>query len=332
METTTSNPPPPSPDSSPATQQARLRRDRREAKIKAGGSARLDKITQLSGRPADPRNPPPSLSLHLTIPLNADYGAPPTAPPLTSAFAPPDDPAEVDISQHAYASSGPGPGRFDDEAAEMRRMLRSGGGEGGMGGFSQPGMGAGPGPGSGSGGEEDPMMRMLQQMMGGMAPGGGGEAGAEQGGLPPGLAALLGGGGGVGAPQQAQTGKNWWKVGHAVLALALGVYITSRTSFSGSRVARAAVDGAEGVRGLFWVFATAEAVLQSTRFFVEKGRVRGGEGGVLGVVMGVLPEPWKGYVALGKRYGRIWTTVVEDAMVVVFLLGVKAWWMGGAVG
>lgn len=35
--------------------QARLRRERREAKIKAGGSSRLGKITQLSGRPVEPR-------------------------------------------------------------------------------------------------------------------------------------------------------------------------------------------------------------------------------------------------------------------------------------
>lgn len=40
-------------DESPAQKQARLRRERRDAKIKAGGSARLDKITQLSGRPAE---------------------------------------------------------------------------------------------------------------------------------------------------------------------------------------------------------------------------------------------------------------------------------------
>lgn len=40
-------------DESPAQKQARLRRERREAKIKAGGSSRLDKISQLSGRPAE---------------------------------------------------------------------------------------------------------------------------------------------------------------------------------------------------------------------------------------------------------------------------------------
>lgn len=34
-----------------ASEQARLRKERREAKLKAGGSARLDKITGMGGRP-----------------------------------------------------------------------------------------------------------------------------------------------------------------------------------------------------------------------------------------------------------------------------------------
>lgn len=38
------------PEESPAQRAARLRRERREAKIKEGGSARLDKITKTSGR------------------------------------------------------------------------------------------------------------------------------------------------------------------------------------------------------------------------------------------------------------------------------------------
>lgn len=37
-------------EESPAQQAARLRRERREAKIKDGGTARLDKITNISGR------------------------------------------------------------------------------------------------------------------------------------------------------------------------------------------------------------------------------------------------------------------------------------------
>ena len=40
-------------DETAAQRQARIRRERREAKIKAGGSARLDKITSVAGRPAE---------------------------------------------------------------------------------------------------------------------------------------------------------------------------------------------------------------------------------------------------------------------------------------
>lgn len=44
-------------EESPAQQAARLRRERREAKIKEGGTARLDKITSMSGRtPANGMN------------------------------------------------------------------------------------------------------------------------------------------------------------------------------------------------------------------------------------------------------------------------------------
>lgn len=38
------------PEESPAQRAARQRRERREAKIRDGGSARLDRITNLSGR------------------------------------------------------------------------------------------------------------------------------------------------------------------------------------------------------------------------------------------------------------------------------------------
>lgn len=47
------HPTPPLGEESPMQKQARIRRERREAKIKAGGSARLDKITSLSGRAAE---------------------------------------------------------------------------------------------------------------------------------------------------------------------------------------------------------------------------------------------------------------------------------------
>lgn len=48
------------PEESPAQRASRLRRERREAKIKEGGSARLDKITSLSGRTPQSRMFQPS--------------------------------------------------------------------------------------------------------------------------------------------------------------------------------------------------------------------------------------------------------------------------------
>ncbi|KAF4635721.1 hypothetical protein G7Y89_g2372 [Cudoniella acicularis] len=160
---------PPAPSSevstppSSAAEQARIRKERREAKIRAGGSARLNKITGLGG--GVQRDPPPQ--------------------PTVASHA---DPDEVDISQHFYepskttrrsnnASPTPGQQMSDDQLRQMMLGFDptgtppSGGnanpfagfpGLGGMGGM--PGM-----EGMGVPGAEDPMMKMLQQMMGGAA-------------------------------------------------------------------------------------------------------------------------------------------------------------------
>lgn len=210
------------------------------------------------------------------------------------------------------------------------------------------------------GGGEDDLnpMKMLQQLMGG----GGGEGGGGKlpAGLPPGMAAMLGGlmppsasagGGFAQSGELADDKKNddgyLWKIVHAIFALGLGIYITAMTTFSGAKSssllssASSSVSGVtttttadvhidevrgEEVRRFFWAFATAELLLQSTRFFLEKGRVS--RSGWVGVLIGVLPEPWKGYLALGTRYGGIYTTVVQDAMAVLFVLGCVAWWKG----
>lgn len=179
-------------------------------------------------------------------------------------------------------------------------------------------------PAGAGGAPDDPMMAMLQQMMGGV-PG----AGPGTNGMPafPGM------------PGQVDVPEPYayvWRVVHAVFALGLGLYIAFATPFTGTRAAREASGrsfvGGEGVvDGLslasvhfFWIFATAEVLLQTSRFFVEKGRVQ--QGAVMGMISGFLPEPYKGYLALVSRYSRIWTTVSADAMALVFVLGACAWW------
>ncbi|KAI9763312.1 MAG: hypothetical protein M1835_007867 [Candelina submexicana] len=287
---------------SPTQKQARLRRERRDAKIKAGGSARLDKITSLSGRPTGFEAPPP-----------LGFQA-------TAAHNPSDDPAEIDISQHFPANRDGGGAPTE---AQLRQM---------MAGFDpsapqqQRNPFLGPQQQQGQNPNEDPIMKMMQMLGGGVA----GEKGQE--GLPPALAAMLGGNAGMDqAPQQQEDRYGYlWRIVHALFALALGVYIASVTSFSGSYASRSkssvpSVGEEVGVQ-FFWVFATAELVLQSSRFLIEKGRPP--QGGILAGLSMMLPEPYAGYMKVWGRYSVIYTTVVADAMVVVFVLGMVAWWRG----
>lgn len=171
---------------------------------------------------------------------------------------------------------------------------------------------------------DDPMMKMLQQMMGGMGEGAGGAP------MFPGMPAMPGQ-----AAPVASGAAYLWRIVHAIFAIGLGLYIAFTTTFTGTKIERersalgftTAEDGvsAASVR-FFWIFATVELVLQSSRFFLEKRRVQ--QGGIMGMAMGFLPEPYKGYLALVSRYARIWTTVSADAMACVFVLGVCVWLRG----
>ena len=195
-------------------------------------------------------------------------------------------------------------------------------------------------------------MRLLQQMMGGM----GGEPSPENnGGLPPGLAAMLGGMGaggagipgmdGLGQQQPASSGLGnrhtyLWKILHAMYAIILGIYLVSHTSFASSSARLTAVpstadpptSSAPGILepdqpgvNMFWIFATAELILQGSRFFLEQGKDRS-QSGWLQLVEGFLPEPWKGRARLIGQYSGIWNTLVDDAMVVIFMMGIVGWW------
>ncbi|KAI9718247.1 MAG: hypothetical protein M1812_004237 [Candelaria pacifica] len=287
---------------SPNQKAARLRRERRDAKIKAGGSARLDKITSLSGRPAASEAPPP-LGVQASSTQNTS-----------------EDPAEVDISQHFPANRGGGGAPTEAQLRQMMAGFDPSSQQQPSNPFLGPQQQQEPNP------NEDPIMKMMQML------GGGGASGEGQEGLPPALAAMMGGNTGTEqAPQKQEDRYGYlWRIVHALFALVLGVYIASVTSFSGSYVSRSkasvsSVGEEVGVR-FFWVFATAELVLQSSRFFVEKGRPP--QGGILAGLGTMLPEPYAGYVRVWGRYSVIYTTVVADAMVVVFVLGMVAWWRG----
>ena len=227
---------------------------------------------------------------------------------------------------------------------DIRRLLRAGGGD--------PRAEA-EGPRSeGGGGDQDPLMAMLSQMMGMAPPNGPGQdpnsaAAAARGGMPPGMEALMGfhgtgAGGSAQAQAQSATKDNkgvWiWKVVHIVFAMLLGIYLTLHTAFasplertvapssSSQKFQTAGQVQHEQQQNVFWIFATTELLLQGTRYFLEQGS-DDASGGWLRMIGGVLPEPYRGWVRLAGRYSGIWATVVEDGMVVIWVLGVGRWLM-----
>lgn len=357
-----------SPDAAPATdraaEQARIRKERREAKIKAGSSARLNKITGLGGgvqRGITSYSNPRLRNIF----TNGHLVDAPPQPTVTPAG----DPEEVDISasEHFYQpnstprqrmnmntnaaaqnmnmnfSGQQGPQMSDEQLRQMMLGFppapspnnANGGGAppNPFAGF--PGMEGMGGPGM-AGMEDDPMMKMMQQLLSGGNGGGmGGMPGLSEGmnGMPsfPGMSTTT-----AATDPYAYI----WRIVHAIFALSLGLYISLTTTFTGTKLEReqsiynntnpsSDIYGA-GIGGsvkFFWIFATMEIVLQTSRFFFDQGAIQ--HAGWMGTVVGLLPEPWKGYVLVLSRYARIWTTLRNDVMALVFVLGVCAWWRGG---
>ncbi|KAL1900882.1 hypothetical protein Sste5346_001943 [Sporothrix stenoceras] len=263
--------PSPAPEDAAAAQ-ARRRKERREAKIKAGGSARLNKITGLGAG----------------LQRDASSATPPTATQASSQEH--GDPDEVDISDHFYqpsvsprsvdASPRPDAASADVQLRQLLLAQQQQGGHqgapnpflfgdgpgaggdpfglGSVGGMGGPGMG-GPGMGGpgGEGAEGDPFAAMLNQMMQTMGGAGGpGEGpGGPGGGFPgmPGMPGMGGAGGGfpgfpgfpgMGGPgQQQQAAKPsksaaLWRLVHFAVAVALGLYVALATPFTGTRIER----------------------------------------------------------------------------------------------
>lgn len=297
----------------PTQRAARLRREKRNAKMAAEGEDRLSRIKQLNGGIA-----PPDEVLGGPAALNTHA----------------DDPEEVDISNGSFAgrtaggqAGGQGAGGAADNPmlqamAQMQARQST---------QQQPGQAQG-------GQAEDPLNKMLQQVMG-MA--GGGDPNdpdnAHNMEDPMKLVSALMGAANSAqkSPQQTRqpsSGSAYlWRLTHAIFAVVIASYIALTSTFNGSKLERAqsvyTEEAGYGVGArLFWIFVTAELGLQSTRFFLEGGQLQGG--GMLATVANIAPEPWAGYVRAVGRWGGICGSVMSDAMVIVFVLGVMAWWRG----
>ncbi|KAI9903307.1 hypothetical protein N3K66_002659 [Trichothecium roseum] len=325
-----------------AAEQARLRKERREAKIKAGGSARLNKIMGNGGRPPVPE-------FEASAPAAATAAAATAAEPTPVASVTPDvpDPGDIDISEHHYTpkstprrGNGAGGGREPPLAAPMtgdsglseaalRQMML---------GFdpasanSNSGFpGQNPAGGAGGGDAEDPIMKMMSQMLSGAGGAGNGAPGTSPFPGFPNIPSIPS----TQAATTAATGPDpytsLWRLLHALVALGLGLYVAFLTPFTGTRAERersalSSADLAEFEREkdlFFWVFATAETALLTTRFFLDKGRAPAP--GIVSTVVGLVPEPYGGYVRVIMRYGQILTTVRSDILACMFVLGACSW-------
>jgi hypothetical protein len=101
--------------------------------------------------------------------------------------------------------------------------------------------------------------------------------------------------------------------------MALGGEAESPIDFAGLKNDRVTV---------FSLFASVELALQSARYLLADRSAEAA--GMVATIAGILPEPWGSRLRLANQYLGIWTTFVGDAMVVIFVLGVGAWWSEAA--
>ncbi|AEO71392.1 uncharacterized protein THITE_2123693 [Thermothielavioides terrestris NRRL 8126] len=323
-----------------AEEQARLRKARREAKIRAGAESRLKTITGLAS--GVPRDSPPAATGAPAASSTAE-----SAPARTTPVAGQPkhaDPEEVDISQHFYqprttarlgpssssSSASNSAGNISD--AQLRQMML---------GLDQPTPTSGtPAPDT----ADEQMLRMMMKMLG--ADPNSASTTTTTSPAP----------GTTNAPVLPARSTALYRLLHTLVALSLGLYIALYTPFTGTKLSRdraaaAAAGSAEererlygdadtaaATRNFFWVFATAEALLLTTRHLLDRGRSRldaavagggpNGGGSLLGLVVGFLPDGVRGKVELAMRYGEVLGAVRRDVLICVFVLGVAAWWRG----
>ncbi|KAL4976614.1 hypothetical protein BDW66DRAFT_134387 [Aspergillus desertorum] len=285
-------------EESPAQRAARLRRERREAKIREGGASRLDKITSLSGRtPSKDRG-------HAS---SSPSPQPPTAIPAASPEFQPTPPQPQQISRQT-----PPPPSADDSTPDalreqqdlLRALLR------------QPMSSQ-----QAAGEVEDPTLRLLNSLMGGPGAAQGSGAGPatgagvdSSGGLPPGFFSSLGlppwmaDALGSASKPQSEEQKNallTWKVLHIVFSVALAIYLCFLTSSSVATYGRQPPPPATA-QNPFLFFTTGELLLGGARVMMKNSGP---------------PGPFL-YIQLLRDF-------IRDGSIVLFLFGMGSWWNQG---
>ncbi|KAK2768436.1 hypothetical protein FQN54_000291 [Arachnomyces sp. PD_36] len=284
---------------SPAQEAARLRRERREAKIKAGGSARLDKITSLSGRTASTMESSPTPPTERVSPQPSP--SPQPHRPIPSPSVQDDNiQSQEEYLRALLRSQQPPPNQSPQSAPEdpTAKLLSTLLGSGGMPMPPEAAGGLPPGAAPPPGGANQNPLGDLSSATG----------------LPPFLTDMLMGQ--SSAPKTAAELRNEriLKVLHVVFSLVVGVYLLSLIQSSVQAYGSSPPPPATA-QNPFTVFVMGEAMLLGLDS-VLGGKKTGGRG-MLGRAMGAV---------------QVLRGLVRDGGIAVFVIGVGTWWMGGSQG
>ncbi|KAG0251209.1 hypothetical protein BG011_007785 [Mortierella polycephala] len=147
------------------------------------------------------------------------------------------------------------------------------------------------------------------------------QAGGFGTGVPPGFTPII---------PQADTTARWWKLLHLVLSFLLGIGVVYREyrrqgdleRFDGLATDKPLPYGVYQVEPIpvFWYFVTMELILQSSRMFLHG--ITASPSSTLATIAGFLPEPFADAIRVFMRYRLIWSSLVQDLSVVVFIVGV----------
>ncbi|KAK9479264.1 hypothetical protein V1514DRAFT_351591 [Lipomyces japonicus] len=290
------------PEVQSAEEKARIRRERREARILAGGTSRLNKITNVAhGGEA------PTYKQHV-VPTHhlSSFDDPPEVAPSESIDKFSDNPLIqiLNQQQQQYQQSqlaGADPFGLDDPIQDIFKRALAGNN-------SQPNAGL-----------DEPGFDLFAQLMQNI--------GSGSGGVPP---SFQTGGAADNSGNQTSTTEPaskdnsiFWRFAHSSAIIFLAVYIFVYVNIDGTQLTR--LETNQKARPLFWYFATVETALQSGRYFFEQGRA---PTNTIAKFAGYLPPPYSSYLILAARYLQFFTNIFTDFSLFVFLLGIIAWVKG----
>ncbi|KAL0090787.1 hypothetical protein F4703DRAFT_1835137 [Phycomyces blakesleeanus] len=123
----------------------------------------------------------------------------------------------------------------------------------------------------------------------------------------------------------------YWNLIHVSSMLWLGIYAvyTEWNTVGKDRFAsllwmnptESISNGFTGVQfPLFWYFVTLELMMQAAQMFFQEGQAHSGS--MLGSLAAQLPHPFSTIIITGLHYRTLWSCLVQDCCILVFVIGI----------